>query len=345
MAQRMKTSSSDANGGSSPRVRIGELSRRVGVRPETLRAWERRYSLLEPDRTDSGYRLYSLADETRVREMTSLISQGLAASEAAKLAREAPNVAERTGSGVIEAGRATTSSGAVAPAVPHASEQADAGAEAPASAATPVLAGSTRELLVALKAFDDTHANRVLDAAFARFSLDLVLGEVVLPVLVEVGEGWVREEITVAQEHFATEFMRGRLLAVARGWGSGDGPLALLACPPAERHDLGLVCFGLALRDRGWRIAFLGGDTPPPTLTEAAAKLAPDVVVVAALDTERFEHAQASLADVVASHRVFLGGAGASDEIAGELGAEYLPGAPVAAAAQIVATVGAAHVA
>ena len=75
---------------SKQRVRIGELSRRVGVRPETLRAWERRYSLLEPDRTDGGYRLYSQADETRVREMTTLISQGLAASEAAKLAREAP---------------------------------------------------------------------------------------------------------------------------------------------------------------------------------------------------------------------------------------------------------------
>lgn len=341
MAQQVNT----RRGVGRQRVRIGELSRRVGVRPETLRAWERRYSLLEPDRTDSGYRLYSQADETRVREMTTLISQGVAASEAAKLAREAPNVAERTGSGVIEAGHATASSQAVAQAAPNASEQADAGAEVPASAATPVLAGSTGELFVALNAFDDVHANAILDAAFARFSLDLVLAEVVLAVLAEIGEGWARKEITIAQEHFATEVMRGRLLAVARGWGSGDGPLALLACAPTERHDLGLICFGLALRDRGWRIAFLGCDTPPQTLSEAAARLAPDAVVVAAIDAELLQPADDSLAGVGADHRLFLGGAGASHEVARELGAEYLPGTPVAAAGHVAALAAAAELA
>ncbi len=321
-------------------VRIGELSRRVGVRPETLRAWERRYSLLEPDRTSGGYRLYSPADETRVREMATLISQGLAASEAATLAREAPNVAERTGSDVIEAGRAATSLEDVAPAVPNASVQADVGAEAPASAATPVLTATTRELLAALTGFDDTRANVALDDAFARFSLDIVLDKVVLPVLVEIGEGWVGEEITIAQEHFASEFMRGRLLAVARGWGSGDGPLALLACPAEERHDLGLLCFGLALRERGWRIAFLGGDVPAATLTEAAAKLRPDAVIVAAIDAERFRAAHAALVHIGADHTLFLGGAGGNDQIARAHGAEYLPGAPVDAAAHVAAVVG-----
>ncbi len=328
-----------------PRVRIGELSRRVGVRPETLRAWERRYSLLEPDRTGGGYRLYSQADEIRVRQMTALIAQGLAASEAAKLAREAPNVAERTGTGATEAGRASPSSEGVAPAVPLAPDQADVGAGAPASAASPVQAEPTPELLGSLKAFDDTRANAVLDASFARFSLDTVLADVVLPTLVEIGEGWARQEVSIAQEHFATEFMRGRLLAVARGWGAGGGPLALLACPPAERHDLGLVCFGLALRDRGWRIAFLGGDTPAQTLTDAAAELRPDAVVVAAIDSERFQRAHGPLAGVAASHRLFLGGAGASDELARDLRAEYLPGGPVAAAVHIAAAVVAARAA
>ena len=86
--------------------RIGELSRRVGVRPETLRAWERRYALTRPDRTGSGYRLYSAADEARVRAMTAFIAQGISAAEAARLARVAPEGVQRDGIGATEAGRA-----------------------------------------------------------------------------------------------------------------------------------------------------------------------------------------------------------------------------------------------
>lgn len=52
--------------------------------------------------------------------------------------------------------------------------------------------------------------------------------------------------------------LRRRLLGLARDWGQGGGPLALLGSPPGELHDLGLICFGLALRAHGWRIAFLG---------------------------------------------------------------------------------------
>ena len=70
-------------------------------------------------------------------------------------------------------------------------------------------------------------------------------------------------------------FLRGRLLGLARGWGRGTGPRALLACPPGERHDLGLIAFGLALRERGWRIDFLGGDTPAESIAGAARAIEP----------------------------------------------------------------------
>ena len=65
----------------------------------------------------------------------------------------------------------------------------------------------------------------------------------------------------------------GALLALARGWGGGDGPVAVLACPPGEQHDLGLIAFGLALRARGWRIAYLGQDTPIDTAAATAERL------------------------------------------------------------------------
>ena len=67
-------------------LRIGELGRRTGVSPELLRAWERRYGLLEPERSSGGYRLYTAEDERRVHTMKAALSRGISAGEAAKLA-------------------------------------------------------------------------------------------------------------------------------------------------------------------------------------------------------------------------------------------------------------------
>jgi DNA-binding transcriptional MerR regulator len=225
-----------------PNLRIGELSRRTDVPPELLRAWERRYGLLEPARSDGGYRLYSDADVQRVLAMQSHLAQGLAAAEAARLARESLETAR----GVPRAGRALT------------------------------------ELRAALDEFDGAAAHAVLDQAVSELTVDAVLQEIVLPYLAELGARWERGEASVAQEHFASSLLRGRLLGLARGWDRGAGPRAVLACAPRELHDLPLIVFGLAVRERGWRITYLGADTPVETLAETAATLAPDLVVVSA---------------------------------------------------------------
>ena len=104
--------------------------------------------------------------------------------------------------------------------------------------------------------------------------------------MAEIGSRWQEGEATVAQEHFASSVVRGRLLGLARGWGEGAGPLALLACVAGELHDLGLIAFGLALRQRGWRIAYLGADTPLDTLDDAVNGLRPRVVVLSASEPE-----------------------------------------------------------
>ena len=111
----------------------------------------------------------------------------------------------------------------------------------------------------------------------------------VLPYLhAAVGERWERGEAIVAQEHFASNLLRGRLANLARGWGNGHGPTALLACPPGEEHDLPLLAFGIVLHRNGWRISYLGANTPLEDLTRTAAELQPDLVVLAAVTAERF---------------------------------------------------------
>ncbi len=274
-------------------LRIGELSRRTGVATELLRAWERRYGLLTPTRTASGYRLYSSDDVDRIGRMRELLGSGLSAAEAARQALLEP----------LRPARAETAT-------------ASAGAE----------------LRPALERLDDAAAQAAFDRLLADYSVPAVLEGVVLPLLRELGDGWERGEISVAQEHFASNLLRGRLLGLARGWDLGGGPRAVLACPPNERHDLGLVIFGLALRERGWRITFLGADTPPDTLVDTVRRLEPDALVLAVVDSGRLEGVAETVARLADSPTtVWVGGAGA-----GELpGVRRLEGSPLEAAAQV----------
>ena len=253
------------------RFRIGELSRRSGVSPDLLRAWERRYGLLSPSRSAGGLRLYSEEDLLRVRAMQQQLAAGLAAAEAAAVA---------------------TSRQAIEP---------------PAGDTTQARA----ELGAALLAFDEARAHAALDALISRFSLDTVLAGVIVPYLHELGEQWERGEISVAQEHFASSLLRGRLLGLGRGWGQGHGPTALLACAPGEQHDLGLIAFGLALRARGWRILYLGADTPLESLAAAARSSRPDFVVISAVNHRSLKAMRANLIELAREQRVGVGGAAA----------------------------------
>ena len=287
-----------------PRLRIGELSRRTGVRADTLRAWERRYGLLHPERTEGGFRLYGSADEARVRAMKARIEAGVSAAEAARLTVfSAP---------AIVSGRRNSAEGEP-------------------------LAASADALRAALEAFDDSGANAILDDALSRLTLETVAEGVVLPAMRQIGSRWESGDVSVAQEHFATGVIRGRLLSVARNWGAGAGPLALLAAPPGESHDLGLISFGVVLHARGWRITYLGPDTPIDTIAQAVGDLHPDAVVLAALDREPFEAAAGELTALASGGRLLIAGAGASTELAERLGARVLDEDPVGAARQLSA--------
>jgi DNA-binding transcriptional MerR regulator/methanogenic corrinoid protein MtbC1 len=297
-------------------LRIGELSRRVGVAPELLRAWERRYELLAPVRTAGGFRLYGESDERRVRRMCEHLANGVAAAEAARLAR---SEVQQTGP-VSEAT-------AVVEALPGGQSEVGDGE---------IAVDALRELLSgALDRFDDVAAHAVLDRLFGAYSLDVVLGDAVLPYLRDLGERWAAGEASVAQEHFASSLLRGRLLALARGWGRGVGPRALLACLPGDLHDLGLVCFGLALRGHGWRITFLGPDTPLSTLASVTELLDPSLVVLTAALTEHAARVRAGLGELAQITPLALAGAGVTAALAGSVGARRLAEGPVEAAASI----------
>ena len=129
-------------------------------------------------------------------------------------------------------------------------------------------AGSAAALAAALDALDARAAHAALDHLLAARGLDLTLRDVVLPLLARIVNRWEAGELSVGQEHFASALLGGRLRALGRSFASGRGPRAVLACPPGERHELGLLCFALLLHDRGWEVTFLGADTPLDAVTE-----------------------------------------------------------------------------
>ena len=280
-------------------VRIGELSRRTGVSVELLRAWERRYGLLRPARSAGGFRLYTADDERHVRLMQRQLGRGLAAAEAARaaLADDEAATATDTPSALLDAGR--------------------------------------ERLARALDDLDETAAHTALDSLLAGFTLETVLSAAILPHLAALGDRWERGEATIAQEHFASNLLRGRLLALARNWDRGSGPRAVLACAPGEMHDLPLIAFGLALAGRGWRVTYLGPDTPVESLTDAGAVVQPDAVVVASTLPGRLEPAADGLEQIGRTTRLYLAGPGATDEVAKQIGAIRLMTDPVAAAAAL----------
>ena len=180
-----------------PLIRIGELSRRLGVSVDRLRAWERRYQLLQPMRTSGGFRLYSRADELRVRAMQDHLAAGLSAAEAA---------------------RAALAADAAAPA------NASRRRRAPA-----------RDLSEALTEFDAIRAHALIDRLLAELGADAAIRDVILPLLHDLGERWVRAEVDVGQEHFASRLIEARLLALLRG--SDRRRRTDRRCWPARREN------------------------------------------------------------------------------------------------------------
>jgi DNA-binding transcriptional MerR regulator len=278
------------------RLRIGALSKQTGVSQDVLRVWERRYALLRPERTAGGFRVYSEEDAARVREMQRLLAAGVRAGDAARQVLE-------DGAGAVDG-------------------------------SLPLLQHARDHLWAALLSSDDNELQRAMDDLIARFDLDTAISEVLLPALQAIGRAWKEGEVSVGQEHLAVNVIRGRLLALARGWDGGFGPRVLLACPTGELHDVSLVMFGLAMRRRGWRVTFLGANTPGFTVEGMAELVRPELTVLYSADWTEHELLEGDLAKVAGGWRLALAGPG-NEEIASRIGAEGLEGGPVEAAERL----------
>lgn len=237
--------------------RIKSIARLTGIPRNTLLAWERRYQIVEPERGDNGYREYSDADLELLLQVKKRIDGGCKVSEAITLVRQ------------------------------------DEAASTPEPVHTEVssLEGFKVDLLQSLLGFDRPAAIRRIGRLPLTSYVQLVR-EVYLPLMREVGEGWESGQISIAQEHFATGFIRERLMAmlVSLEHGPENGRKAICAGISGERHEGGLLALAIQLALRGFRVNYLGADVPWEALGEAAQKQNAMMVCVSAVNCSDVDH-------------------------------------------------------
>jgi DNA-binding transcriptional MerR regulator len=184
-------------------------------------------------------------------------------------------------------------------------------------------------LLDAVERGETSEIGLRLDQAFALLGVDQTFELVVRPLLEMVGERWAEGEISVAEEHLVSEAVRSRLGHLLGDAGGGVRGVAVLACAPGERHELGLMMAAIALRRDGWKVVYLGADTPLADAIALARRLRARILGVS---IARHEHAQ-GLERLVLPDGVTLvvGGLGSSAALARRLGGIWagpeLPGA------------------
>jgi DNA-binding transcriptional MerR regulator len=129
-----------------------------------------------------------------------------------------------------------------------------------------------RTILTAVGAGDAGQIGLLVDQAFALHGVDDTLEKILRPLLEAIGNHWQRGELSVAEEHLVTEAVRSRLGHLLADAGGGVRGTAVLACPPGERHELGLMMLAIGLRRDGWKVVYLGADTPVADALDVAQR-------------------------------------------------------------------------
>lgn len=254
-----------------PKFTIKDVSRKTGILPVTLRAWERRYQIVIPRRSDNSYRLYSERDIAVLGWVQSRLDQGLAISSAA------------------DELRALQSAGTL-PLPP------------PVISPTHSLFNTgqyVHKLYAAFIRHDELEASRLLRESYASFDLQIYLLEIITPCLHQIGDAWYQGKIQVVTEHFASAYLRGQLISILQAQPFNRSALRiLLGCAPTEQHEIGTLILAILLRHSGLRVEFLGPDVPIDDLVEYAGQEHARLIVLSATmpdSVQGMEHIQEKL--------------------------------------------------
>ena len=285
---------------------IKQAAARTGLSVALIRVWERRYGVVQPDRTPAGYRLYDDEAIQRLAAMRTLVADGWAPSQAAQRLREPdPGLAAMPVFGG-----------------PRASRLAGPARPADRFGAPPSLPSSTglgerdlalvAELVTAARELDVPAMERILDECFAAQRFELAIEAVVSPALRAIGSSWAEGSIDVAAEHAASETIRRRLARFFDAGGVGERvPAVIVGLPPDGHHEIGAFAFAVAARRAGLDVLYLGANVPVASWVRTVRDTRASVVVlgiVAPADLEPAAEVIAALREIEQPPTCVVGG-------------------------------------
>lgn len=249
---------------------ISEAADRAGLNPDVLRAWERRYGIVRPARSPSGYRLYTEADIELLLAMQRLIAGGMKPREAALVLSRRTNRPAAPASGTLPSraggrgGRAEQSH--AYPNSPAAIGQPTSPAGAASHPGRPhpdPAAESSARLLSAAARLDPAALSGYFDELSARGTFEAACDDYLFPALRDLGAAWADGALSVAGEHVASAAALRWLGAHYRAAARDTRPTrVLVGLSPGARHELGALAQAVALRRSGVNALYLGPDLP-----------------------------------------------------------------------------------
>ncbi len=241
---------------------IRTLAERTGVATTTLRAWERRYGLLKPERTPKGHRLYTEEDVQLVMSVVELLSEGCAISEAARQVLSNPREKPEK--------------------LSNPAEEDLLGSSLLKDRGNNQWTTYSKRMLDAIEAFNGPRLDAIYNEASSLYPVDLISQKLLEPLLKTLGERWNLRDTGIAEEHFFFAWLRNKLGArLHHATAYAGGNCLLAACLPGHRHEVGLLLFSLAALARGYTVVYLGSDMPLESLSLVVKKSLAKAVVLA----------------------------------------------------------------
>lgn len=227
---------------------INDIERLTGIKAHTIRIWEKRYSLVEPHRTDTNIRYYDDEHVKRLMNVATLVNAGKKISKVAQMS--AADLENEVYLLQVSTSDATASPALIA------------------------------QLTTAMISFDRELFGSLIDKVIKRYGLQNGITSIIYPFLENVGVLWSTNEVMPAQEHFASSMIRERLITetakLPAPWKKGT---AMLFLPPNEHHEIGLLLANCITRSAGINTIYLGAAVPFENAVRTFDRLKPTLLV------------------------------------------------------------------
>ncbi len=258
---------------------INDLEKITGIKAHTIRIWEKRYSVVSPQRTETNIRYYNDDDLKKLLNISTLNKHGFKISDIVKMGHE--GLCQK----VLEIANTTTD---------HET--------------------SINNLIVSMIEMDEDKFEKVLASVIIKIGFERTITNIIYTFLEKVGILWQVGTINPAQEHFITNLIRQKLIIAIDGQDSypkTDAKTFLLFLPENELHELGLLFYSYIIKKAGHKVIYLGQSVPLNDILEVIKIRNADFIItyfVAALDPSEIPGYLLKISERFSNKDIFIAG-------------------------------------